>query len=62
MENYSAIKNNETESILVIWMNLESVIQSKSEKKYCGYYISIYKCVYMESSKIVLRNLFDEQE
>jgi hypothetical protein len=39
VEYYSAIKNNECESVLVRWMNLEPVIQSevKSERenKYC---------------------------
>ena len=38
MEYYSAIKKNEFKSVLVRWMNLESVIQSevsqKEENKY----------------------------
>ena len=45
MENYSAIKNNKTVSILVMWMNLESVIQSKSEKNIVDIiyqYINVY--------------------
>ena len=29
MEYYSAIKRNEIESVLVMWMNLETVIQSE---------------------------------
>ena len=33
MENYSAIKRNEFESVIVRWMNLESVIQSKVGQK-----------------------------
>ena len=33
MEYYSAIKRNAFESVLVRWMNLEPVIQSKSEKQ-----------------------------
>ena len=33
MEYYSAIKKNEFESVLVRWMNLESVIQSEVSQK-----------------------------
>ena len=29
MEYYSAIKRNEIESVVVMWMNLETVIQSE---------------------------------
>ena len=32
-EYYSAIKNNTFESVLMRWMNLEPIIQSKSEEK-----------------------------
>ena len=39
MEHYSAIKRSETESVEVMWMNLESVKQSevsqKEKNKYC---------------------------
>ena len=39
MEYYSAIKRSEIESLVVMWMNLESVIQSevsqKEKNKYC---------------------------
>ena len=39
MEYYSAIKRNETELLVVRWMDLESVIQSevsqKKKNKYC---------------------------
>ena len=39
MEYYSAIKRNTFESVLMRWMNLESIIQSKvnqkEENKYC---------------------------
>ena len=38
-EYYSAIKRNGTESFVVMWMNLESVIQTelsqKEKNKYC---------------------------
>ena len=33
MEYYSAIKRNAFESILMRWMNLEPIIQSKESKK-----------------------------
>ena len=33
MEYYSAIKRNESESVEVRWMNLESVIQSEVNQK-----------------------------
>ena len=39
MEYYSAIKRNAFESVLIRWMNLESIIQSevsqKDKDKYC---------------------------
>jgi len=39
MENYSAIKGNTFESVLMRWMNLETIIQSeisqKEKDKYC---------------------------
>ena len=33
MENYSAIKSNSTESVLMRWMNLEPIIQSEVSQK-----------------------------
>ena len=33
MEYYLAIKRNTFESVLMRWMNLEPIIQSKSERK-----------------------------
>ena len=33
MEYYSAIKRNEIESLVVMWVNLESVIQSEVSQK-----------------------------
>ena len=42
MAYYPAIKRNEFESFVVMWMNLESVIQSevsqKKRNKHCPYY------------------------
>ena len=57
MEYYTAIKRNELESLLVRWMNLESVIQSEvSQKEKNKYHILTH--VYMESRKMVLMNIF----
>ena len=33
MENYSAIKRKEFESVLMRWMNLEPIIESEVSKK-----------------------------
>ena len=33
MENYSATKRNTFESVLIWWMNLESIIQSEVSQK-----------------------------
>ena len=45
MEYYSVIKRNETEPFVVIWMNLESVIQSEvSQKEKDKYYILTCCC------------------
>ena len=42
MEYYSAIKRNETESFVETWMDLETVIQSKSEREKQIPYINAY--------------------
>ena len=43
MEYYSAIKRNAFESVLMRWMNLESIIQSEvSQKETDKYHILIY--------------------
>ena len=43
MENYSAIKRNAFESVLMRWMNLESIIQSEvSQKEKDKYHILTY--------------------
>ena len=60
MEYYSAIKKDALESILMRWINLQSIIQSevsqKKKDKYC------ILAIYMESRKMVLMNLFAEQQ
>ena len=58
MEYYSAIKRTTFESVPMRQMNLESIIQSevsqKEKDKYC--------ILYMESRKMVLKNLFTGQQ
>ena len=58
MEYYSAIKRTTFESVPIRQMNLESIIQSevsqKEKDKYC--------ILYMESRKMVLKNLFTGQQ
>ena len=59
MEYYSAIKSNAFESVLMRWMNLDSIIQSEvSQKKKDKYRI----LTYTESRKMVLKNLFTRQQ
>ena len=61
MECYSVIKRNAFEWVLMRWMNLEPIIQSEvSQKKKDKYHILTY--IYMESRKIVLKNLFTGQQ
>ena len=48
MEYYSAIKRNEIESVLMRWMNLEPIIQSKvSQKEKNKYCILTYIYIYI---------------
>ena len=57
MEYYSAIKGNEIGSFLVMWNDLESVIQSEvSQKEKNKYHILIH--IYMEYREVVQMNLF----
>ena len=59
MEYYSAIKRKKIGSFVFIWMNLESVMQSKVGQKQEN---TIYQYLHMESRKIALMNLFAGQE
>ena len=60
MEYYSAIKRNTFESVLMRWMNLEPIIQSEvSQKEKHKYCIPMH---ITESRKMVLKNLFTEQQ
>ena len=57
MEYYLAIKRNAFESVLMRWMNLEPNIQSEvSQKEKEKYHFLMH--IYMESRKMVLKNLF----
>ena len=57
MEYYLAIKRNAFESVLMRWMNLEPNIQSEvSQKEKDKYHFLMH--IYMESRKMVLKNLF----
>ena len=61
MECYLAIKRNAFESILMRWMNLEPIIQSEvNQKEKYKYHILTH--IYMESRKMVLKNLFTGQQ
>ena len=56
-EYYLAIKRNAFESVLMRWMNLEPNIQSEvSQKEKEKYHFLMH--IYMESRKMVLKNLF----
>ena len=59
MEYYSAIKRNTFESVLMRWMNLEHIIQSKVRKRKRNI---IFYCIYTESRKLVLKNLLTGQQ
>ena len=61
MEYYSAIKRNTFESVLMRWMNLEPIIQSEiSQKEKDKYHILMH--IYIESRKMLLKNLFTGQQ
>ena len=61
MQYYSAIKRNTFELVIIRWMNLEPIIQSevsqKVKDKHC-----ILMHIYMESRKMVQKNLFIGQQ
>ena len=60
-EYYSAIKRNTLESVLMRWMNLEPIVQSEvSQKEKDKYHILTH--IYMESRKMVLKNLLTGQQ
>ena len=60
MEYYSAIKRNAFESVLMRWMKLEPIIQSEVNQK--EKINIIFQYIYMESRKMVLKNLLRGQQ
>ena len=60
MEYYSAIKRNAYELILMRWMNLEPIIQSEVSQKEKNKLS--YINTYMDSRRMVMTNLFAEQQ
>ena len=61
MEYYSAIKKNTFESVLMRWMKLEPIIQSKVNQKDKHQY-SILTHIYMEFRKMVTITLYARQK
>ena len=61
MEFYSVIKRSAFESVLIRWMKLKPIIQSVVSQKEKDKY-RILKHIYMESRKMVLKNLFTGQQ
>ena len=61
MEYYSAIKKNTFESVLIRWMKLEPVIQSKVSQKVKHQY-SVLMHIYMEFRKMVMMTLYARQQ
>ena len=60
VEYYSAIKRNEFESVVLRWRNLEPIMQNEAVRKRKANIV--YQCIYMESKKVVLMNLFAGKE
>ena len=59
IEYYSAMKKNAFESVLMMWMKLELIIQSEvSQKKNTN---TVYQCIYMEFRKMVMMTLYARQ-
>ena len=61
MEYYSAIKENAFEPVLMRWMKLEPIIQSKVIQKE-KYQYSILMHIYMEFRKMVTMTLYEKQQ
>ena len=59
-EYYSDLKRNAFESVLMRWMNLEPIIQSKVSQKEKDKIVFSY--IYTESRRMVLKNLFTGQQ
>ena len=62
--NYSVIKKNSFESVLMRWMKLEPIIQSDKESPLYRKIktITVYKHIYMEFRKMVIITLYAKQK
>ena len=60
LEYYSAIKKNTFESVLMSWMKLEPIIQSKVSQKEKHQYSILH--VYMALRKMVMMTLYERQQ
>ena len=62
--NYSVIKKNSFESVLMRWMKLEPIIQSDKESPLYRKIktITVYKHIYMEFRKMVKITLYAKQK
>ena len=63
MEYYSAIKRNIFESVLMRWMNLESIIQSEvGQKEKDKYYILPHRCrIQKNNNEFICRAAMEKQ-
>ena len=61
MEYYSAIKKNAFESVLMMWMKLEPIMQSEVCQKEKHQY-SMLMHIYMEFRKMVMMSLYVRQQ
>ena len=61
MEYYPAIKKNAFESVLMRWMKLEPILQSKVSRKEKLQY-SVLTHIYMEFKKMVMITLYVRQQ
>ena len=59
MKYHSAIKKNAFESVLMTWMKLEPIIQSKVRKKNTK---TVYQRIYMEFRKMSMITLYARQQ
>ena len=58
---HSDIKRNKSESVVVNWMNLKPLIQSKASQKEKKNHKEKSRHIYMESRKMVLMNLVENR-
>ena len=59
MEYYSAVKKNESESVLMRWVKTEPIIQTEVSQKNTN---TVYYCIYMKFRKMVMMTLYVRQQ